>query len=179
METNLSSTLTNRRAGNKQAFFSECMPVYFYLISDKIIKNRRKEINLWKNDSKRPINYSCIFEWKNCFRYASHYWGRFFPFYFPFPIPPCVYGFMAQKNLAECIERIFDMLHELFRISHFLSPPFFPVGGYYSKYPYSRKRIGIWVMRVIKAKMIELLTAKNNVEWILGVTEKEKNCDRH
>ena len=33
-------------------------------------------------------------------------------------------------------------------------------------------------MRVIKAKMIELLTAKNNVEWILGVTEKEKNCDR-
>lgn len=29
-----------------------------------------------------------------------------------------------------------------------------------------------------KAKMIELLTAKNNVERILGVTEKEKNCDR-
>ena len=29
-----------------------------------------------------------------------------------------------------------------------------------------------------KAKMIELLTAKNNVERILGVTEKEKNCNR-
>ena len=29
-----------------------------------------------------------------------------------------------------------------------------------------------------KAKMIELLTAKNNVERILGVTEKEKNRDR-
>ena len=26
--------------------------------------------------------------------------------------------------------------------------------------------------------MIELLTAKNNVERILGVTEKEKNCGR-
>ena len=25
-----------------------------------------------------------------------------------------------------------------------------------------------------REKMIELLTAKNNVEWILGVTEKEK-----
>ena len=29
-----------------------------------------------------------------------------------------------------------------------------------------------------KAEMIELLTAKNNVERILGVTEKEKNRDR-
>ncbi len=29
-----------------------------------------------------------------------------------------------------------------------------------------------------KAKMIELLTAKNNVDRILGVTEKEKNRDR-
>lgn len=29
-----------------------------------------------------------------------------------------------------------------------------------------------------KAKMIELLTAKNNVERILGATEKEKNRDR-
>ncbi|MCH5264188.1 MAG: relaxase, partial [Lachnospiraceae bacterium] len=29
-----------------------------------------------------------------------------------------------------------------------------------------------------REKMIELLTAKNNVERILGVTEKEKNCDR-
>ena len=29
-----------------------------------------------------------------------------------------------------------------------------------------------------KAKMIELLTAKNNVERILGVTEKEKNRSR-
>ena len=29
-----------------------------------------------------------------------------------------------------------------------------------------------------KAKMIELLTAKNNVERILGVTGKEKNRDR-
>ena len=29
-----------------------------------------------------------------------------------------------------------------------------------------------------KAKMIELLTAKNNVERILGVTEKEKNRNR-
>ena len=29
-----------------------------------------------------------------------------------------------------------------------------------------------------KAKMIELLTAKTNVERILGVTEKEKNRDR-
>ena len=32
--------------------------------------------------------------------------------------------------------------------------------------------------RQTKAKMIELLTAKNNVERILGVTEKEKNRDR-
>ena len=32
--------------------------------------------------------------------------------------------------------------------------------------------------RQTKAKMIELLTAKNNVERILGVTEKEKNHDR-
>ena len=32
--------------------------------------------------------------------------------------------------------------------------------------------------RQAKAKMIELLTAKNNVERILGVTEKEKNRDR-
>ena len=30
-----------------------------------------------------------------------------------------------------------------------------------------------------REKMIELLTAKNNVERILGVTEKEKNRDRH
>ena len=29
-----------------------------------------------------------------------------------------------------------------------------------------------------RGKMIELLTAKNNVERILGVTEKEKNRDR-
>ena len=29
-----------------------------------------------------------------------------------------------------------------------------------------------------REKMIELLTVKNNVERILGVTEKEKNCDR-
>ena len=29
-----------------------------------------------------------------------------------------------------------------------------------------------------KAKMIELLTAKNNVELILGMAEKEKNRDR-
>ena len=29
-----------------------------------------------------------------------------------------------------------------------------------------------------KEKMIELLTAKNNVERILDVTEKEKNRDR-
>ncbi len=29
-----------------------------------------------------------------------------------------------------------------------------------------------------KAEMIELLTAKNNVERILGMTEKEKNRDR-
>lgn len=29
-----------------------------------------------------------------------------------------------------------------------------------------------------REKMIELLTAKNNVERILGVTEKEKNRDR-
>ncbi len=28
-----------------------------------------------------------------------------------------------------------------------------------------------------KAKMIELLTAKNNVDRILGATEKEKKCD--
>ena len=32
--------------------------------------------------------------------------------------------------------------------------------------------------RQAKEKMIELLTAKNNVERILGVTEKEKNRDR-
>ena len=32
--------------------------------------------------------------------------------------------------------------------------------------------------RQAKAEMIELLTAKNNVERILGITEKEKNCDR-
>ena len=47
---------------------------------------------------------------------------------------------MAQDNLAERMESIFDMFHELFRISHFLSPPFFPVGGYYNKYLYSVKR---------------------------------------
>lgn len=29
-----------------------------------------------------------------------------------------------------------------------------------------------------KTEVIELLTAKNNVERILGVTEKEKNRDR-
>ena len=29
-----------------------------------------------------------------------------------------------------------------------------------------------------REKMIELLTAKNNVERILGMTEKEKNRDR-
>ncbi len=33
-------------------------------------------------------------------------------------------------------------------------------------------------LREARAKMIELLTAKNNVERILGVTEKEKNRDR-
>ncbi len=32
--------------------------------------------------------------------------------------------------------------------------------------------------RQTRAKMMELLTAKNNVERILGVTEKEKNRDR-
>ena len=38
-------------------------------------------------------------------------------------------------------------------------------------YPTSRKPPA-------QEKMIELLTAKNNVERILGVTEKEKNRDR-
>ena len=33
-------------------------------------------------------------------------------------------------------------------------------------------------LKAARAKMIELLTAKNNVERILGVTEKEKNRDR-
>ena len=32
--------------------------------------------------------------------------------------------------------------------------------------------------KLAREKMIELLTAKNNVERILGITEKEKNCDR-
>ena len=58
----------------------------------------------------------------------------------PLQISPYVNGFMAQDNLAERIERIFDMFHELFRISHFYSPPFFPVGGYYNKRPYNLKR---------------------------------------
>jgi len=33
-------------------------------------------------------------------------------------------------------------------------------------------------LKKARAKMIELLTAKNNVERILGVAEKEKNRDR-
>jgi len=33
-------------------------------------------------------------------------------------------------------------------------------------------------LKEARAKMIELLTAKNNVERIMGVTEKEKNRDR-
>ena len=48
---------------------------------------------------------------------------------------------MAQDNLTERIESIFDMFHELFRISHFLTP-FFPVGGYYNKRLYRKKRCG-------------------------------------
>ena len=57
-------------------------------------------------------------------------------------------------------------------------------GGFFYAFP----RRPFWVLSVdqrrlerqaeLKAKMIELLTAKNNVERILGVTEKEKNRDR-
>ena len=43
-------------------------------------------------------------------------------------------------------------------------------------YAENRKRYPEY--RQAKAKMIELLTTKNNVERILGVTEKEKKRDR-
>ena len=47
---------------------------------------------------------------------------------------------------------------------------------YATLYAENRKRYPEY--KQAKAKMIELLTAKNNVERILGVTEKEKNHDR-
>ena len=47
---------------------------------------------------------------------------------------------------------------------------------YAALYAENRKRYPEY--KQAKAKMIELLTAKNNVERILGVTEKEKNRDR-
>ena len=47
---------------------------------------------------------------------------------------------------------------------------------YATLYAENRKRYPEY--KQAKAKMIELLTAKNNVERILGVTEKEKNRDR-
>ena len=72
-------------------------------------------------------------------RFKISFWHQivkgYFTFHFPLQIPPCVHGFMAQDNLAERMKRIFDMFYELFRISHFLSSPFFPVGGYYNKKP--------------------------------------------
>ena len=45
-------------------------------------------------------------------------------------------GTGSQDNLTERIKCVFDMFHELFRTSHFLSPPFFQVGGCYNKNPY-------------------------------------------
>ena len=47
---------------------------------------------------------------------------------------------------------------------------------YATLYAENRKRYPEY--KQAKAKMIELLTAKNNVERILGMTEKEKNRDR-
>ena len=47
---------------------------------------------------------------------------------------------------------------------------------YATLYAENRKRYPEY--KQAKAKMIELLTAKNNVERILGITEKEKNRDR-
>ena len=47
---------------------------------------------------------------------------------------------------------------------------------YATLYAENRKRYPEY--KQAKAKMIELLTAKNNVERILGVTEKEKNRNR-
>ena len=47
---------------------------------------------------------------------------------------------------------------------------------YATLYAENRKRYPEY--KQAKAKMIELLTAKNNVERILGVTEKEQNRDR-
>ena len=47
--------------------------------------------------------------------------------------------FDLHTAITERIESIFDIFHKLLRISHFLSPPFFPVGGYYSKRPCGRK----------------------------------------
>ena len=59
---------------------------------------------------------------------------------------------MAQDNLAERMKRILDMPHELFRISHFLSPPFFPVGAITTKTHAEYIRIGSWVIRAGKAR---------------------------
>ena len=47
---------------------------------------------------------------------------------------------------------------------------------YATLYAENRKRYPEY--KQAKAKMIELLTAQNNVERILGATEKEKNRDR-
>ena len=47
---------------------------------------------------------------------------------------------------------------------------------YATLYAENRKRYPEY--KQARGKMIELLTAKNNVERILGVTEKEKNRDR-
>ena len=47
---------------------------------------------------------------------------------------------------------------------------------YATLYAENRKRYPEY--KQAREKMIELLTAKNNVERILGVTEKEKNCGR-
>ena len=82
------------------------------------------------------INIHC--KWlKRCFRHQVV--KRYFPFLFPFHIAVCVDCRIAQYGFAKGIERIFNMLFELFRISHIHSPPFFPVGGYYNKRPCNKK----------------------------------------
>ena len=53
------------------------------------------------------------------------------------------YAVGAEKALIQAALRVrfsrgkgvLNMLHELFRILHHNSPPFFPVGGHYNKRP--------------------------------------------
>ena len=53
----------------------------------------------------------------------------------PSKIAVCVDCRITENDITERGKGVLNMLHELSRILHHNSPPFFPVGGYYNKRP--------------------------------------------